>query len=92
MQSLSSTGVLSVKDANHHIEARKEEEDQGMRRRAVKRGARFRTNQTPTDENDPRMERIPVDGDDVFFGQINNYIGYHRWINMAGSISFIRAV
>lgn len=68
VQSLSSTGVLSVKDANHHIEARKEEEDQGMRRRAVKRGARFRTNQTPTDENDPRMERIPVeDGDDVFF-------------------------
>ena len=68
MQSLSSTGVLSVKDANCRIEARKEEEDQGMRQQAVKRGARFRTNQTPTDENDPRMERILIeDGGDVLF-------------------------
>lgn len=72
VQCLRNTGVLSVKDANLHIEARREE-DQGMRRRAVRRGAGFITNQAPTGENDPRMERIPVEnGDNAFVG------GWHR--------------
>ena len=66
MQSLSNEGILTVKDANRHIQARKQDEEAKAERQASKRSRNSSTTQATMGGSMVPIESTPIkEGDNV---------------------------
>lgn len=80
MQSLGSDGILTVRDANRHIQARKQDEEAKAERRASKRSENSSTSQAAMGGF-----MVPIESTLIKEGEnVNAWIDKFKWIGCIG--------